>query len=179
MDIATGAMSTLLLKLAELVVGEYKLQKGVRGEIKELEEELRSMTAALHKVAEVPLDQLDEQVKIWASEVRELSYDIEDEVDTFMLRGKELGHTEQFSAKGLIRKATNLIKKAKTNHQIHNVVKDIMDQVKKVAERRDRYKVDNIAARPPMVVVDPRLEGMYRKATELVGNLALTGQRMS
>jgi Flp pilus assembly CpaE family ATPase len=44
-----------------------------------------------------------------------------------------------------------------------------MDQVKKVAERRDRYKVDNIAAMPAMVPVDPRLEGMYRKATELVG----------
>jgi hypothetical protein len=165
MDLATWAMNTLLPKLAELLVGEYKLQKGVKREIKELEEELTSMTAALRKVAEVPPDQLDEQVKIWASDVRELSYDIEDEVDTFMLRGKELGHTKPFSPKGLIRKGTNLIKKAKTNHQIHNVVKDIMDQVKKVAERRDRYKVDNIviskkfdniAARPGMVHVDPR-----------------------
>jgi hypothetical protein len=40
-----------------------------------------------------------------------------------------------------------------------------MDQVKNVAERRDRYKVDNIAARPDnKVVVDPRLEALYRKA---------------
>jgi hypothetical protein len=75
------------------VVGEYKLQKGVRGEIKQLEEELRSVTAALHKVAEVPPDQLDEQVKIWASDARGLSYDIEDQVDSFMLRVKEHEHT--------------------------------------------------------------------------------------
>ncbi|KAF8732112.1 hypothetical protein HU200_016073 [Digitaria exilis] len=78
MNIATGAMNTLLPKLADLAVGEYKLQKGVMGEIKELEQEMRCITAALHKVSEVPVDQLDEQVKIWAADVRQLSYDIED-----------------------------------------------------------------------------------------------------
>lgn len=51
MDIAMGAMNTLLPKLAELVLGEYKLQKGVKGEIKGLEEELTIMSAALRKVA--------------------------------------------------------------------------------------------------------------------------------
>jgi hypothetical protein len=65
MEIAMGAMNTLLPKLAELVAGEYKLQQGVKGEIKELEEELTSMSAALRKVATVPPDQLDEQIKIW------------------------------------------------------------------------------------------------------------------
>nr|CAB3456135.1 unnamed protein product [Digitaria exilis] len=79
-------MNTLLPKLAELVVGEYKLHKGVKGEIKELEQEMNCITAALHKVSEVPADHLDEQVKIWAGDARELSYDIEDAVDTFMLQ---------------------------------------------------------------------------------------------
>ncbi|KAF8731833.1 hypothetical protein HU200_015774 [Digitaria exilis] len=78
MDIATGAMNTILPKLVDLVVGEYKLQKGVSKEIKELEKELESMNAALHHLAEMPADQLDELTKIWASDVRELSYDIED-----------------------------------------------------------------------------------------------------
>jgi hypothetical protein len=170
MDIATGAMNTLLPKLVELVVGEYNLQKGVKGQILELEKELTCITAALRKVSEVPADQLDEQVKIWAGEVRELSYDIEDVVDSFVLRGTGLEHTQQFSLKGLIAKATDLYRKARTNHKIHNVIKDIMHQVKKVSERRDRYRVDNIiAARATLEQVDPRLEATYRKATELVG----------
>ncbi|KAG2632722.1 hypothetical protein PVAP13_2NG104800 [Panicum virgatum] len=169
MDIATGAMNTLLPKLGELVVGEYNLQKGVKGEIKELEKELTSMTAALRKVSEVPPDKLDVQVKIWASDVRELSYDIEDAVDTFMLQG--IGHepTMAFSIKGFIDRTINLFKKAVTNHQIHNVIKDIMHQVKMVNERRKRYKVDEVSNRPIVETIDPRLEGMYRKATELVG----------
>ncbi|KAG0542219.1 hypothetical protein BDA96_02G084700 [Sorghum bicolor] len=164
MNIATGALSTLLPKLAELVAGEYKLQKGVKREIEELIKELATMTEALHTVAEVPPDQLDKLVKIWAGDVRELSYDIEDQVDTFMLRGKPL------SQKRLIGTVTSLIKKIKTNHQIHNAIEDIMDQLKKVAQRRDRYNVGNIiAAKPDIVPVDPRLEAMYRRATELVG----------
>lgn len=167
MNIATGAMTTLLPKLGELLVGEYKLQKGVKGQIEELEKELASMTTALRKVASVPADQLDEQVKIWASDVRELSYDIEDVVDTFMLKSK--GHESAMSFMGLIDRTTNLFKTLKTNHRIHGIIKGIMDQVKNVSKRRDRYRVDDVAARPTVVDVDPRLEAMYRKATELVG----------
>jgi len=87
-------------------------------------------------VSEVPADQLDEQVKIWARDARELSYDMEDAVDTFMLRsnGRQQEGQDTSSLKGLIGKAANLYKNAKNNHQIHNVVKDIMDQVKKVSE---------------------------------------------
>ncbi|TVU33340.1 hypothetical protein EJB05_25151, partial [Eragrostis curvula] len=161
-------MNTLLPKLVELLVGEYKLQKGVKGEIRELEKELRSMDAALRKVSKVPVDQLDEQVKIWASDVRELSYDIEDLIDNFMLRIKRHEPHETFSFKELIARTTNLFKDAKSNHKIHNVIKDIMDQVKEVSERRDRYRVD-VAAELSTVTVDPRLEYMYKKVTDLVG----------
>ncbi|CAL5066342.1 unnamed protein product [Urochloa decumbens] len=99
MDIATGALNTLLPKLGELVVGEYKLQSGVNGEIKELEKELESMRAVLHNMAEMPAEQLDELARIWANDVRELSYDIEDTVDTFMLRSKVHKHIKRFSIK--------------------------------------------------------------------------------
>jgi len=169
MEIATGAMNTLLPKLGELVVGEYKLHKGAKGEIQELEKELRSMTAALCKVAEVPADQLDELVKIWARDVRELSYDIEDAVDTIMLQGTRHEPTMPFSLKGFIDRTINLFRMAVTNHQIHKVIKDIMHQVKMVNERRKRYKVDEVSNRPVVETIDPRLEGMYRRAAELVG----------
>nr|CAB3452414.1 unnamed protein product [Digitaria exilis] len=75
MDIATGAMNTILPKLVDLVVGEYKLQKGVSKEIKELEKELESMNAALHHLAEMPADQLDELTKIWASDDHKAQFD--------------------------------------------------------------------------------------------------------
>ncbi|GJN32048.1 hypothetical protein PR202_gb20519 [Eleusine coracana subsp. coracana] len=44
------------------------------------------MHAALCKVAEVPSDQLDEKVKLWVRDIRELSYNIENILDTFLVR---------------------------------------------------------------------------------------------
>lgn len=168
MDVATGAMNTLLPKLCKLLVGEYKLQKGVKKEIEELQKELASIMAVLCRVSKVPEDQLDELVKIWTNDVRELSYDIEDAIDTFMMRSKVYEHTKRFSFKGLIDRATDLYKKAKNNHGIHNVIKDIMDQVKKASERRNRYMFHDVVAERT-VTIDPRLGAMYRKVTELIG----------
>uniref|UniRef100_I1QSB9 Disease resistance N-terminal domain-containing protein n=1 Tax=Oryza glaberrima TaxID=4538 RepID=I1QSB9_ORYGL len=84
MEVTAGAMIALLPKLAELLKDEYNLEKHVREGVKSLEIELTMMHAALRKVAEVPLDQLDDQVKIWAFKVREISYDMQDAVDVFM-----------------------------------------------------------------------------------------------
>jgi len=52
-------MGSLLPKLVQLLGEEYKLHKGINGDIKFLEGELRSMHAALRKVGDVQRDQLD------------------------------------------------------------------------------------------------------------------------
>lgn len=44
------------------------------------------MHAALSNIGEVPVEKLSKQVRIWARDVREVSYDMEDIVDTFLVR---------------------------------------------------------------------------------------------
>jgi hypothetical protein len=85
MELVTGAMGSLLPKLGELLKEEYGLQKGVKKKIESLSRELRVVHAVLRKMGDVPPDQLDELVKLWASEVREASYDMEDIVNTFLV----------------------------------------------------------------------------------------------
>ena len=71
MSVVTGALGSLGPKLLQLLHGDYKLQKGVRKQVQWLHSELESTHAFLRKVADVPWDRLDEQVKVWAREVRE------------------------------------------------------------------------------------------------------------
>ncbi|VAH12512.1 unnamed protein product [Triticum turgidum subsp. durum] len=171
MNIVTGAMGSLIPKLGELLMDEYNLHKSIKKDIEFLRKELQSMHAALTKVGDVPRDQLDKQVKLWADEVRDLSYDMEDVIDKFVVRVDGIEpheNTNRFS--GLMEKMVGLFKKGKNHHRIADAIKEIKEQLHEVAARRDRNKVDGIAPNPTeAIAIDPRLRALYTEAAELVG----------
>uniref|UniRef100_A0A804MV62 Disease resistance protein RPM1 n=1 Tax=Zea mays TaxID=4577 RepID=A0A804MV62_MAIZE len=143
-EIVTGAMGTLLPKLANLIKEEYNLQKKVRGEIMFLEAELKSMEAALIKVSEAPIDHPpDIQVKLWTREVRELSYDLEDSIDRFMVR---VGDGKPHSFKGFIDRSLHLLTRGRIQHSIGIDIKEIRSRIKDVSERRDRKATELVGA---------------------------------
>jgi hypothetical protein len=90
MKAVLGALPSLLRKLGRLLADEYNLQKEVKGGIRFLHTELESMKAALDDISKTPAHQLPSGDKIWARSVRELFYDTEDNIDTFMVQVK--GH---------------------------------------------------------------------------------------
>ncbi|KAM0908980.1 hypothetical protein ACQ4PT_015062 [Festuca glaucescens] len=171
MQVVTGAMGSLIPKLFQVLKEEYKLQKGVKQDVEFLLRELPSMHAALRKVANVPRDQLDKQVKVWADEVRELSYVMDDVVDSFLVSVEGSGPAaSSHKLKELLKAMGKLIPKGKARRKIANKIKGIKIVVKEVADRRDRYRVDdavaNLAATP---TVDPRLLALFKDQKELVG----------
>jgi ATP-dependent Clp protease ATP-binding subunit ClpA len=168
MEFATGAMSSLLPKLGGLLLEEYNLKSSVKQGIEELKAELESMQAALVKVSSVPLDQLDPQVKIWANEVRDLSYVIEDSLDSFMTR-VEGAEPTKLKFKTLLKKARNVVAKFQARHEIAGDIKEINSQLRKIKERFDRNKIDDIVANVTTTTVDPRLSALYSKASDLIG----------
>ncbi|KAK3120732.1 hypothetical protein QOZ80_9AG0692990 [Eleusine coracana subsp. coracana] len=171
MDLVTGAMGMLPSKLLELLKKEYQLQKGVREDVKFLSRELESMYTALRKVAMVPWEQLDDQVKVWAREVREASYEMEDVLDTFIIRagsGPEPAHMVQ----RLMKKMGKLfdLSKVMARRDIAAAIEGIKLQLQEMSDRRDRYKVDGIVVHPSAAAnVDPRLSHLYIKESQLVG----------
>uniref|UniRef100_A0ACD5TAV4 Uncharacterized protein n=1 Tax=Avena sativa TaxID=4498 RepID=A0ACD5TAV4_AVESA len=168
MEFATGAMGTLIPKLGELLLDEYNLKDTVKKGIGDLKAEMESMQGVLLKVSSVPVDQLDLQVKIWANEVRELSYAIEDSLDSFVTRVEGVEPTKP-KFKHLLKKVRNKFTKFKARHEIANDIEDIESQVRKIKERYDRYKIDDVVANLATTTVDPRLSALYKKVSDLVG----------
>ncbi|GJN13900.1 hypothetical protein PR202_gb00656 [Eleusine coracana subsp. coracana] len=170
MEVVMGALPNLLPKLGKLLVGEYNLQKDVKNGITFLKSELESMQVALEKISKTPADQLDDQDKIWGRQVREMSYDIEDSIDTFMVQGKgsELSDSQR-GFKKFIDRSLDFLTRTRIRRKISKDVRDMKIRVEEVAKRHDRYKMGGVDAKPSMVTIDPRLWGQYKKAEELVG----------
>ncbi|XP_024311802.1 putative disease resistance RPP13-like protein 3 [Brachypodium distachyon] len=163
---STGALGSLLRKLAAMLRDEYKLLKNVCGDIKFLKGELEAMHAFLLDMADV--QEPDRQAKLRADAVRELSYDIEDKIDKFMLLVDHESSVGSDGFRELFSKTMKKIADLKTRHKITKDVKDIKSQIKEVTERHARYKIDE-SSRTINRKVDPQLCAVYKNGSELVG----------
>lgn len=67
-------------------------------------------------------------------------------------------------------KMGGLFTKGKTRHEIGGEIKGIKARVQEAADRRDRYRVNEVAANPvSATTVDPRLLALYKDQKDLVG----------
>ncbi|KAF6981590.1 hypothetical protein CFC21_000051, partial [Triticum aestivum] len=163
----------LINKLGSLLVDEYNLEKRVKKGVKSLITELEMMHAVLRKIGAKPPEQSDEQVLIWAGKVRDLSYNMEDAVDAFIVRGEEDGHdggstNMRNRIKKFLRKTTKLFTKGKALHQISDAIEEAQRLAKELGELRQRYMIE-AHANGSGDAIDPRLKAVYKDVNELVG----------
>ncbi|XP_066341644.1 disease resistance protein PIK6-NP-like [Miscanthus floridulus] len=110
---ATSVLGSVIGKLAAMLTKKYKLAKKVESEICFLRDELSTMDAVLRMLAEKDDDQIDPRAKDWRSKVRELSYDIEDCIDRFMLN-----HSHRGSKASYVRKKMQKLKRLFKDEEI-------------------------------------------------------------
>ncbi|KAK8448249.1 hypothetical protein SEVIR_8G249700v4 [Setaria viridis] len=148
---ATGALGPVLVKLAALLGDEYKLQEGTRRGIESIKSELEPVHHLLWKLWG-SLD-LDVACKNWMTEARELSYDMEDDIDGFTL--------------GLERGDCSFIQREATDSPF----KEFMERVKDVSKRcGEMQKIgDGIICNRSKLTTDPRALFLHKDASELVG----------
>ncbi|KAF0933906.1 hypothetical protein E2562_020036 [Oryza meyeriana var. granulata] len=162
---ATGVLSPLIGKLSTLLEKEYAGLKGVRKEIVSLREEVSSMNATLLKLAAE--DDPDVQDREWGNQIRDLSYDIEDCIDDFMLRVDQHGHTAKPDDKGFLQRSLSMLKALGARHDIAGKIRELKVRVDVMSKRHQRYKFQGSSSSSGLV--DPRLHAFYAKEDSLVG----------
>ncbi|KAF2318926.1 hypothetical protein GH714_011825 [Hevea brasiliensis] len=81
---AEAVVSVAVQKISDLLIQESVFLHGVRDEVQRLQSELKRMQCFL-KDADRHQDQ-DDRVRNWVAEIRDLTYDAEDVIDTFLLK---------------------------------------------------------------------------------------------
>ncbi|KAM0860388.1 hypothetical protein ACQ4PT_046577 [Festuca glaucescens] len=132
---STGAMKSLLGKLATLMGEEFAKLKNLRKEVKFINDELIGMKDALEGLSH--LDELDPQTKRWRDIVREMSYDIEDIIDDFMQNIGGINKTTGFVSSTIERP-----KILRARHKIAGQIEDIKNLLIETSARHQRYKID-------------------------------------
>nr|UBY07206.1 NBS-LRR disease resistance protein [Dasypyrum villosum] len=157
---STGAMNSVLGKLANLMGEEFAKLKNLRKEVKFVSDELASMKDALEGLSY--LDELDPQTKRWRDIVREMSYDIEEIIDDFM---QNIGGTDK--SDGFVSSTIRRLKTLRARHRIARQIEDVKKLVLETSARRQRYKIDTSSS--SNVAIDPRVATLYENAANLVG----------
>jgi disease resistance protein RPM1 len=84
-EIMTETVVTLVInKLVQLIVHESKLLRGVHQQVVDLRDELESIRCFLKDIDK--RRDLQDGVKTWMKQVREVAYHIEDLIDEYVLR---------------------------------------------------------------------------------------------
>ncbi|CAL4988845.1 unnamed protein product [Urochloa decumbens] len=166
--VATSVMGSVTHKLAAMLTDKYQLPRNVERGIRFLNDELSSMDAVLQKLTEKDDDQIDPQAKDWRNKVRELSYDIEDCIDRFVLSRSHGGSRANF-----VRKAIRKVMVLSQDRRIAKEIQELRGLISEQSERASRYGIHHhqclaISSQQP-VHLDPRATALFQEARDLVG----------
>ncbi|KAL5766862.1 hypothetical protein ACOSP7_017479 [Xanthoceras sorbifolium] len=79
-----AVVSQVVQRLGDILIGEVIFLRGVRNEVQWLRDELRHMQYFLQHAEERQYG--DATIRVWASDIRDFAYDIEDVLDAFHLK---------------------------------------------------------------------------------------------
>ncbi|KAJ3678706.1 hypothetical protein LUZ60_002509 [Juncus effusus] len=149
---AQEIVSSLLLKLADVVFKEAVLLYGVKDKVEYVERELRRIQSFLKDADSKRKG--DNSVQNWVKDVREVSFMIEDAIDTFLIKVESLSLKEP----GILNNLKRVCKKPKKLVAMHNLdseINKIQARLKEIRENRDRYGLNDLGDNNAGIVMLP------------------------
>ncbi|KAM0942956.1 putative virus X resistance protein-like, coiled-coil [Dioscorea sansibarensis] len=138
------AISFVIQKLANLLVEEAVLLFGVQDQVNWVLVELKRMQCFL-KDADSRRRKGDELAKNWVREVRDVAFDAEDVIDTYLLKVERLRRK-----KGLlvsVKRYSCFSYELKARHKIGAKINRIKTKIQDISESRARYGILNMGER--------------------------------
>ncbi|CAD6221625.1 unnamed protein product [Miscanthus lutarioriparius] len=160
LSMARSMLGSAVSKAAAAASEEMSLLMGVQKEIWFMKDELETMQAFL--VAPEVTKKKDKLVKVWAKQVRDLSYDIEDCLDEFKVHVGSKSLSQQMM-------------KLKDRHRIAVQIRNLRARVEEVSKRNTRYNLIKTEASNTMDETESYLEDIRNHSVTNIDEAQLVG----
>ncbi|XP_059436275.1 disease resistance protein RPM1-like [Corylus avellana] len=163
-------VALVINQLVQFIVHESKLLKGVHREVVDIRDELESIQCLLKDANK---GDLQDDVKMWVKQVREVAYHIEDVIDEYVLHVAQR-HRHQQSFIAFLHIIGRILKKLKPQHDIATKIQDIKLSVREIKERSERYgfsssEQGSSSSATNVIGHDPRVGSLFIEEDEVVG----------
>ncbi|XP_044428187.1 putative disease resistance RPP13-like protein 3 [Triticum aestivum] len=160
LSMARSMLGGAISKAASAAAEEMSLLMGVRKDIWFIKDELATMQAFLE--AAEAMKEKDMLLKVWAEQVRDLSYNIEDCLGEFMVH---------VASQSLSRK----LMKLKDRHRIAIQIRDLKSRVEEVSSRNTRYNLIKTESSRTIDQADSYMEDVRNHSASNLDEAELVG----
>ncbi|XVF83627.1 hypothetical protein PTKIN_Ptkin16aG0504900 [Pterospermum kingtungense] len=131
---AEAIVSLAIERISDLLVHEAVFLDGVRGEVERLQAELKRMQCFLEDVDHK--QEQDKRLRNRVAEIRDLAYEAEDVIDSFILK---VAHQGGFQ--GITKRFTSIFTKPSHMHKIGEQVKAIQTKLEDISRSLPAYEI--------------------------------------
>ncbi|XP_026457141.1 probable disease resistance protein At1g58602 [Papaver somniferum] len=147
-----AVVSFAVEKLGDALIHETFFLLGVRDQVQELRDELRRMQCFL-KDADAKQQQGDHRVRNWVADIRNVAYDAEDVVDTFVLK---IGATHKSGGVlSLIKRKALMVKNLRHLHRVGEEIQAIRAKLKAISASTVTYGIKELPDDKPSSSIAP------------------------
>ncbi|KAJ4779398.1 Disease resistance family protein [Rhynchospora pubera] len=132
-------VSFVVGKLADLIATEAKLLGGVRDQVKQVETDLTYIKRYLRD-ADSKRRKGDESAENWLNQLRDVTYRIEDAIDTFYLQLDEGRHQKEGSF-GKLKMLGHKLKNVPLQQKLGTELGDIQKELGEIFKSKDKYEI--------------------------------------
>ncbi|XP_020179493.1 disease resistance protein RPM1 [Aegilops tauschii subsp. strangulata] len=159
-SMARSMLMSAISVAASAAAAEMSLLIGVRKDIWFIRDELETMHAFLLSIEATKNKSM--VLQVWAKQVRDLSYGIEDCLDEFMVHVESQSRSRQMC-------------KMKDRHRIANQIRDLKARVEEVSNRNTRYNLITVDASSNIDGVNSYMEDIRNHSASNIDEAELVG----
>ncbi|XP_052205823.1 probable disease resistance protein At1g58602 [Diospyros lotus] len=138
---AEAVVSLAVARISNLLIEETKFLRGVRGQVEDLQTELKRMQSFLRDADNIQYT--DNRVRNWIGEIRELAYKVENVLDAFVLKVASRS-SRSGGLRNMVRRFVCIFSKGVNFHKVGLEIGEIKVKIANLTTSLDTYGVNHL-----------------------------------